>query len=222
MTLLPDHLIEQCIHTKDLLIDPFFTTFLGPETYYLHLGHRFYRPKLNTPPMHLGSATESQIRDCFDYFETLGDITLQPHEFLLAETFEYIGVSADYVIQLFNSSTLARFGIHQASTGLVHAGCGMPNPGKITLELYNSSPFTLQLSPTQFAADGAIQFGTEIMRIVVHPLVSPPRVDYGQWKKGIYGKNTVELGRPFARATFEEFRIPPSSLHLTQDYECHD
>ncbi|MDD4353567.1 MAG: hypothetical protein PHN56_03860 [Candidatus Nanoarchaeia archaeon] len=186
--IIPDHEIKRLIKNKELIINPYFNDFQGPNCYYCHLGTKFMIPKKDE----LMIIDPLKIKDSnkyFDLIESTEKIKINPGEFLLAETFESFGVSQNYGLRLLNSSSLARWGIAHAATGMVNPGCGIEKPVKITLELFNNFPKPILLTPTIMDTKGDITFGTEVMKIIVEKLISPPEKPYNTWKNAAYGED---------------------------------
>ncbi|OYT43520.1 MAG: dCTP deaminase [Candidatus Aenigmarchaeota archaeon ex4484_56] len=188
--ILSDRDLEKLINKKELIIDPFFKKFLGPNCYYCHLGYKFLR--LSSKKKIISPSDKNTLKNFYKKYSPEKEIIIEPKEFLLAETFEYIGISDKYTIQLLNSSSLARIGISQAALGFINAGCGSINPIKITLELINNTNNYIKLRPT-IIKKGFVYWGTEILKIVVVPLSSKPKKPYNEWKFKLY-ENTEVMG----------------------------
>lgn len=212
MSILPDNKLVKLINSKRLIIDPFFSGFLGPNTYYCHLGNKFLFPKHKTGKF---DPLTMESKDFFDELETNELLTMKPQSFLLAETFEFLGIDDEHVVRLMNSSSLARCGISHAAVGMINAGCGMEKPVKLTLELINSSPFDIILTPTKVQSDGKIVWGTEVLKIAVQTMESKPDRPYDKWRYAAYNtdqkpSSSKMLDRFDMRITY---MLPPDSLH---------
>ena len=74
-----------------------------------------------------------------------GLFNLSPGQFVLAQTFESIGLANDIVARVEGCSSLGRLGL------MVHVTAGFIDPGwplaPITLELHNVSPYNIILTP---------------------------------------------------------------------------
>ena len=96
----------------------------------------------------------------------LGGYELQPGEFILGSTEEYVTMPRDLVAQVDGKSSLGRLGI------AIHITAGFVDPcfkGNVTLEIKNVSdkPFTLK-------------YGMPIAQIVFFTLTSPVERGYGE------------------------------------------
>ena len=103
--------------------------------------------------------------DGIEHHLTLNDYTLQPGEFILGSTEEYVTIPRDLVAQVDGKSSLGRLGI------AIHITAGFIDPcfnGNITLEIKNNSdkPFILK-------------DGMSIAQIVFFTLTSPCDRGYG-------------------------------------------
>ncbi|KKT48981.1 MAG: putative deoxycytidine triphosphate deaminase [Candidatus Collierbacteria bacterium GW2011_GWC2_44_18] len=181
-----DKEITNLIDKGKIRIDPFFPKFLGPNLYYCHLGQNFLIPKKMKGEF-------NPLRDdsgkFFKKLHTNKPISLKPGQFILAETFEFLGTDDSHIIKLFNSSSFARCGIFQAALGMLNPGCGKETPVKITLELYNSFSVPVILTPTTVNNEGEISWGTEVLKVGVEKMDSKPTNSYSNWKFAAYGKD---------------------------------
>ena len=90
-------------------------------------------------------------------------LTLEPNEYILACSREYIVMPHDICGQLFTKSTLGRMFVNHMMAGVIDAGF----EGKITLELKNDSMNTVE-----------IPFGSRIVQMVYSQLCEPAKVPY--------------------------------------------
>lgn len=67
---------------------------------------------------------------------------IEPHEFLLASTVEYVKIPNNVVGQVVGKSSIGRLGLFIENAGLIDPGF----EGNITLELYNASNTPIDLS----------------------------------------------------------------------------
>ncbi len=87
---------------------------------------------------------------------------LKPGEFILARTFERVGLGNKLAMIVEGRSTIARLGISVTQTAMViEAGHGFPDihrakPRKIVLEISNVGPFTVKLTPGMKIAKGTL------------------------------------------------------------------
>ena len=205
--------VKELIRTNQLIIDPFIDEFQGPNCYYCHLGNRFYIPKKINKIIDIENI--SDFSECFELHENAESIILNPNEFILTETFEFLGVNKNHIIRFFNPTTTARWGIYHAGLGFVNAGCGYPSPMKPTLELINlgKNPLKLTCSSIQ---NGKVIFGTEILKIYVTPLSEGASQSY----TGVYGSDQgVTLPKKNSRKLENPYILPKNSFHLLHERE---
>ena len=187
MSILNDIETKKMIKENKIIIDPYFDDFQGPNCYYCHLGNKYYKSKKTNKIIDIEHFED--VKQCFELFENQKEIIIKPGEFILTETFEYLGADNSHIIRLYNTTTLARWGIYHAGLGFVNAGCGYKKPIKLTLELVNLSQNELRLKCTNIN-DKTIDYGTEVLKICVVPLSSEAEEGYG----GIYnGDQSVAL-----------------------------
>lgn len=113
-----------------------------------------------------------------------GHITLQPRDFLLAATLEYVGLPADLCAHVMGRSRWARVGLVVEMASFVHPGYR----GCLTLEVQNlgSTPIVLRpgyrvahlvVSEAGPADDRPVAQATCAIRPQVMPLLTPAEVD---------------------------------------------
>lgn len=177
--------VKELLAKKYIGIYPYINKFQGPNLYYCHLGESLLKPKKGRL-----ADTNKLDSDLYEEFEINEFYDLMPNEFVLAETYEKFMTDKKHAIRLFNSSSLARLGVVQCAAGMINPGCGTEAPIRVTLELYNSSPFTIRLYPTkENAQTGKISsWGTEVLKIgiISHEEV---HIEYEDWEGGLYGKH---------------------------------
>lgn len=196
---------KKLVKENKIIIDPYFEDFQGPNCYYCHLGNRYYKSKKSNEIIDISKTCDTN--QYFELFENQNEIILKPGEFILTETFEYLGADNSHIIRLYNTTTLARWGIYHAGLGFVNAGCGDKNPIKLTLELVNLSKNDLRLKCTNIR-NGIIDYGTEVLKICVVPLSAEAGMGY----RGMYnGDKSVTL--PKIKKYENEYRIDNNSLH---------
>ena len=128
-----------------LVIAPFSAAHLRPASYVLRLGSRFRRWIGSARPIRMWSAQAAD--DHLDEPMECSEIVLQPQAFLLACTFETIGLPADRWAVISPLSHVARFGLGiHCGADLVNPGFGASAPTPLTLELYNHNASPLVLS----------------------------------------------------------------------------
>jgi len=187
--------VQECINQGGVKIEPYVEQFQGPNLYYCHLGTNLLIPQAgklaDTKNLAKDLYIKKEIKDFYD---------LQPGEFVLAETFETFMTDKSHIIRLFNSSSLARLGVVQCAVGMINPGCGMESPIRLTLELTNTSPFTIRLYPTKLnKRSGEIDdIGTEVLKVAVagHQEVD---IAYGDWTGSVYGSDNGVAGSKIDR-----------------------
>lgn len=100
-----------------------------------------------------------------DDFTAEDSITLQPNEFCLATTEQYLVLPDDMIARVEGRSSLGRLRV------AIHVTAGFIDPGferQITLELKNQSPIPITLHP-----------GQRVCQIVFEDLSSPAELPYG-------------------------------------------
>ena len=112
------------------------------------------------------------------YLDEKSMYVLQPGEFILGSTIEYVNIPHDLVARVEGRSSIGRLGV------MVHVTAGYIDPGfigNITLELFNCSDKPFQLS-----------YGDCLCQIVFETLSSPCKQPYdGKY----YGDNGVVCSR---------------------------
>lgn len=126
--ILSDTSIKHLLETGKLGISPIKEIQIQPASVDIRLGNTFATV----------SRTESVIT--FDHpveYETVKKDTflLQPHQFVLATTMEYIKLPSDLTARVEGRSSVGRMGLFIQNAGWVDPGF----EGEITLELYNAS-----------------------------------------------------------------------------------
>lgn len=211
MSVFSDFQVRKLVERKDIIIDPYFDVFQGPNCYHCHLGTSF--KKLNSKLSSLDPLSSDSKR-LYEDLVVKDFYEMKPGEFILGETFEFLGTCSSYVIKLLNSSSLARVGVSQAALGMINAGCGIDIPIKLTLELINNSPIPIILRPTKILRDGKIIWGTEVLKIAVVKMDKPPSTPYDQWKYGVYSKDhKVEGSKMAKRFPENNFFLPKNSFY---------
>lgn len=113
------------------------------------------------------------------------DLVLQPGEFILGSTREYVEVPADLLMHVQGRSSIGRLGI------AVHATAGIVDPGykgKITLELSNVGVIPVALRP-----------GMRIGQLLVSELTEPAERPYGTERGSKYQGQTGPEGSKIER-----------------------
>lgn len=134
---------------------------VGPGSIDLRLGTEFLLSHLQTSPT-ADPYVESTYEEYTVPFGT--ENFIQPGQFLLGATFEFVGMPRHMMGQVLNRSSWARQGLMVATAVVVQPGYG----GCLTLELINVGPKPLPL-----------RSGARIAQLVVWRLESETEVPYG-------------------------------------------
>ena len=153
MSILPDYEIF-CLARKGL-VEPFDQELINPASLDVRLGENILIEQPESPefvPHSIAGHTKEE------------PFMLQPHEFILAETFECFSVPNVVAGQLALKSSRAREGIEHLMAGYVDPGF----KGRLTLELQNARAMhAVPLWP-----------GMRIGQIVFHKMSLLPNKDY--------------------------------------------
>lgn len=112
---------------------------------------------------------------------------IEPGEFLLAHTDEYVRLPPEYVGYLQGRSSVGRLGLFVENAGLVDTGF----EGQLTLELFNSSKNPIR-----------VQSGMRICQLTIHEHNEEPDVAYSSENGNKYNHQTG----PTASRLFEDFK----------------
>jgi len=131
---LPDSMIKKLKNN----IEPFREENLQPASLDIALGDKFLIER------HRNRVIDA-VEDKMEYLPVeVENYPLQPNEFVLGVTEEFIHVPDNLTVMLAGKSTLARMGLQ------IHITAGWVDPGyrgKLTLEIVNNSSNILQLHP---------------------------------------------------------------------------
>ena len=188
---LSDRSIKEEVAKGRIVIEPFDPSCVQPASVDVHLAPpiRVFRP-WNYPHY-------IDLRQSLDGLTEVVDIeedhyfSLQPGQFVLGSTVEYIVVPDDLMARLEGKSSLGRIGL------LIHATAGYVDPGwrgHLTLELYNVSPMPILLYP-----------GMKISQISFHRLTTPAERPYGA--PGLGSKYLEQVG-PTPTRYYQEYQQP--------------
>ncbi len=134
MSILVDFEIAEAVRQGRLIIDPFESGLVQPNSYDVTLAERFSwhdRSDALIDPYDSRSVLEGLVTVQQD------SIIMQPGDFILAATREAVSLPKDIVGQLTGKSSLARLGIMvHVTAGFIDAGFSDP-PAQITLEIVN-------------------------------------------------------------------------------------
>lgn len=163
---LSDRDILQRIKAGEIKIKPFVRANLQPASYdlRLHRNFRVFRSK---------AVTHIDVKQPFDVTELIKvkkgrALVVYPGEFILASTYEKIGLPNDLVGILEGRSSLGRLGL------VIHATASRVNPGfegYLTFEISNVSPLPIKL-----------YVGMSVAQLGFVTLSSPVKLPYGTKK----------------------------------------
>jgi dCTP deaminase len=164
--------ILRVIKNGELKIEPFSAKSTKPNAVVFHLDSEIAVAKRgNVDPLTCGDFSKF-----YEKKKVRGRFLLKPKEFILARTLERVGLSDRLAMLVEGRSTLARLGVSVTQTAMViEAGHGTPRPRKIVLEICNSGPLGVYLTPHMPIAKGT-----------VFPLDTPADVLYDSYGK--YGR----------------------------------
>ena len=185
---LSDRTIKEELASGRIIIDPLDPSDIQPASVDLHLDRNLLKFKplkdFSFIDVHqqLDDLTEPiEIQDPFPYI-------LQPDEFILASTLEYVELADDIVARLEGKSSLGRLGL------LIHSTAGYVDPGwkgTLTLEISNVAQLPITL-----------YYGMEISQISFLHLTTAAERPYGS--ETLKSKYQGQMG-PTATRLYEEF-----------------
>lgn len=201
--MLADHEIQKLLDTGDLVIRPYHDSMLQPASVELTLGNEFmwYRG-VAADPFHFSSEDTDLGNHPIDPYQGVdeaqemtrvriepgGAVVLEPGEFCLAATKEYVKLGDSISAQVNGKSTIGRLGL------IVHATAGFVDPkfeGFITLEIANHNNVRpIELIP-----------GMPIAQLSFFQLSGPVMRPYGDKALGSHYQNQegVRGPRPLRR-----------------------
>lgn len=200
-----DKKVKKLIDEKKVIISPYFDDMQWPVSYYCHLWENLLIPQ-KTDEIYDPLSKNNKF---FIKNKIIDHYILEPNKFVLCESFEFFWVDDEHMIRLFNSSSLARSWIMHLSLWMINPWCWYWSnwPIKLTLELYNCSPFPIKLIPTKIL-NWKIEYWTEILRIAVQN-VWKVNNSYENWKNSIYNKDKwVSESKMNLRKNSWEFILP--------------
>ncbi|MEV7966543.1 dCTP deaminase [Sphaerisporangium sp. NPDC088356] len=189
--LLSDRDICAEIELSRVKIDPFDMEMIQPSSVDVRLD-RFFRVFENHRYPHIDPSIEQP--ELTRLVEPDGDepFILHPGEFVLASTYEVIGLPDDIAGRLEGKSSLGRLGL------LTHSTAGFIDPGfegHVTLELSNVATLPIKLWP-----------GMKIGQLCMFRLSSPAEHPYGSLK---YGSRYQGQRGPTPSRSFLNFHRTP-------------
>ncbi|WP_248962494.1 dCTP deaminase [Sphaerisporangium perillae] len=189
--LLSDRDIRAEIESGRVKIDPFDVEMIQPSSIDVRLD-RYFRVFENHRYPHIDPAVEQP--ELTRLVEPDGDepFILHPGEFVLASSYEVIGLPEDIASRLEGKSSLGRLGL------LTHSTAGFIDPGfegHVTLELSNVATLPIKLWP-----------GMKIGQLCLFRLSSPAEHPYGSAK---YGSRYQGQRGPTPSRSFLNFHRTP-------------
>jgi dCTP deaminase len=156
------------------IVEPFIIDNLQPCSLDLTLGDKLLIPT---------SGREYTVHEEVKTFEVaVDDYKLQPNDFVLASTAEWVNIPAHLVGEITGRSSIARMGLEvHLTAGWIDAGF----KGNITLEIVNNSDNVIQLKE-----------GARIAQLVLYKLSSPVEQEYNgkyQNSKGVVANKSEEV-----------------------------
>ncbi|MBI2357248.1 dCTP deaminase [Candidatus Dojkabacteria bacterium] len=140
--ILSDKSIKNKLKSGAITIEPFVLENLQPTSYDLHLGNEFMRFNTKKHKMIDVKKPVSDLMEKIHLDKDDDSYILQPGDFVLTHTVEYVGVDDCHVGRLEGKSSLARLGL------IIHTTAGFLDPGnclRMTLEIVNLSPLPIKL-----------------------------------------------------------------------------
>jgi dCTP deaminase len=136
--ILSDRTIKELIEKGTLKVEPFSEELVQCSSLDLRLGYQIARYRAKD---YLDVKNPSWEIE----FETIDDngFFIQPKEFVLATTLEYIKLPPNLTAFVEGRSSLGRLGLFIENAGWVDAGF----EGQLTLELYNANKYPIRLYP---------------------------------------------------------------------------
>ena len=136
--ILSDKTIKELIEKGKLEVEPFSEELVQCSSLDLRLGYQIarYRAKDFLDVKNPSWEIELETIDGNGFF-------IQPKEFVLATTLEYIKLPPDLTAFVEGRSSLGRLGLFIENAGWVDAGF----EGQLTLELYNANKYPIKLYP---------------------------------------------------------------------------
>jgi dCTP deaminase len=146
--MLNDNQIQARINAGNIVIRPYNIDDLQPASIDLHLSTKF-RVFTDNKYSVIDPAKNQPGLTVLLNFKPNEPFILQPGQFCLGSTVEYVEIPTDIVAKLEGKSSLGRLGL------LIHCTAGFVDPGfrgTLTLELSNISPLPIYLWPNMKVA----------------------------------------------------------------------
>jgi dCTP deaminase len=160
MAVLQREAIEAALAAGAIGVEPIGEGALQPASVDLRLGSGFLVPTTGSRGLRVPHYGDPGAYAC-DYRE--GPRLLEPGCFALGETLERLCVGSGHVGEVMGKSSIARRGL------FVHVTGGYVDPGyegRLTLELFNASPWCIELIPGRYVCQ--VRFQT-LQEPTAHP-----------------------------------------------------
>lgn len=148
MATLSDRDLVWAIRQDKLIIEPDIAYPIQPASIDLRLGHEF---QLLPQISHLERIFDPAQPEDYSTLLTLanedGHVRLLPGAFMLARTYEAVGIHPGLEGIVTGKSSWARVGLQIESAGYIDPGWGYPKPQPLTLEIVNLGSLTIILRP---------------------------------------------------------------------------
>ncbi len=168
--LLSDSTIKELIKKEEIIVKPFDESLLSPSSLDIRLGDEII--VFNKVKNGIIDVRKEIPKTYYRKFKVKDFFILQPQQFILAHTLEYIKLPSYISARLEGRSSLARLGLIVHSTGgFIDAGF----KGQITLEMTNLNKMPIKLYPKM-----------KIAQIAFEKLDKPAENPYDKRKKSKY------------------------------------
>jgi len=140
--ILNDKELKALIEVEDSpLVYPVSDNGIQPASVDVRLGNTFLKP--STSVLYGDSDNYNAFNMPVEYEKFSGEYIIQPHEFILATTVEYLKLPNNFTAFVEGRSSIGRMGLFVQNAGWVDPGF----EGQITLELFNASEVPILLKP---------------------------------------------------------------------------
>lgn len=123
------------------LVYPVSNNGIQPASVDVRLGDSFLKP--GTSVLYRNSGNYNAFNMSVEYEKYSGEYIINPHEFILATTVEYLRLPNNLTAFVEGRSSIGRMGLFVQNAGWVDPGF----EGQITLELFNASEVPILLKP---------------------------------------------------------------------------
>jgi dCTP deaminase len=172
--------IREALKEGRIIVEPFNENLVRPASVILRLGNSVTRLQKTENP--IDPYSEESIKSSASVTEFFSETILNSHEFLIATTFERIGISKDLIGLVSNLSHLARLGldIHLGSF-LIQPGFGETAITTLNLEIFNHN-----FSPIKLYSE------MPVCHVAFVEMGSPATISYDE-QVGLYTGQTQPL-----------------------------